>query len=85
MSSSGSQGFLGRNTRRCVHNAKSIISGGISVYRSEGITLLVAYDSLDKVLGLHNFYFWTDLWASLFEIARALRSVGQSRTDIYSQ
>lgn len=33
--------------------------------------------SLDKVLGVHNFYFWPDPRASLCDIARALRPGGR--------
>lgn len=55
------------------HNAKAIAAGLISLYHGDGVTLPVADHSLDKVLGVHNFYFWPDPRASLCDIARALR------------
>ncbi|MGV7795926.1 class I SAM-dependent methyltransferase, partial [Mycobacterium kansasii] len=59
------------------HNAKAIAAGLISLYQSDGITLPVADRSLDKVLSVHNFYFWPDPRASLADIARVLRPGGR--------
>lgn len=59
------------------HNAKAIAAGLISLYHGDGVTLPVADHSLDKVLGVHNFYFWPDPRASLCDIARALRPGGR--------
>ncbi|MGV7852903.1 class I SAM-dependent methyltransferase, partial [Mycobacterium kansasii] len=57
--------------------AKAIAAGLISLYQSDGITLPVADRSLDKVLSVHNFYFWPDPRASLADIARVLRPGGR--------
>jgi SAM-dependent methyltransferase len=59
------------------NNAKSIAAGTISLHRGDGTTLPVADHSLDKVLSVHNFYFWPDPRASLSDIARALRPGGR--------
>lgn len=58
-------------------NAKSIAAGFISLHSGDGISLPADDGSLDKVLSVHNFYFWPDPRASLSEIARALRPGGR--------
>ncbi|BBX75249.1 class I SAM-dependent methyltransferase [Mycobacterium shinjukuense] len=59
------------------YNAKSIAAGLISLRRGDGIRLPIADHSLDKVLSVHNFYFWPDPRTSLHDIARALRPGGR--------
>ncbi len=59
------------------NNAKFIAAGCISLCRGDGTTLPVADNSLDKVLSVHNFYFWPDPRASLSDIARTLRPGGR--------
>jgi SAM-dependent methyltransferase len=59
------------------NNAKSIAAGIVSLNHGDGITLPVADHSLDKVLSVHNFYFWPDPRATLTDIARALRPGGR--------
>jgi SAM-dependent methyltransferase len=58
-------------------NTKAIAAGRISLHHGDGTTLPVPDDSLDKVLSVHNFYFWPDPRATLAEIARALRPGGR--------
>lgn len=58
-------------------NAKPIAAGTITLHHGDGIALPVADASLDKVLSVHNFYFWPDPRASLSDIARSLRPGGR--------
>lgn len=59
------------------NNANFIAAGIVSLHRGDGTTLPVADHSLDRVLSVHNFYFWPDPRASLSDIARALRPGGR--------
>ncbi|MCV7149548.1 class I SAM-dependent methyltransferase [Mycobacterium riyadhense] len=58
-------------------NAKYIATGLISLYRGDGTTLPIADRSVDKVISVHNFYFWPDPSASLSDIHRTLRPGGR--------
>jgi SAM-dependent methyltransferase len=58
-------------------NAEAIAAGDISLHHGNGTTLPAPDDSLDKVLSVHNFYFWPDARATLADIARALRPGGR--------
>lgn len=61
-------------TRR---NVGPIAAGHIALHRGNGSTLPLPTDSLDAVLAVHNFYFWSDPPATLGDIARTLRPGGR--------
>lgn len=58
-------------------NAEPIATGHMTLHHGDGITLPLPTDSLDAVLSVHNFYFWSDPSATLADIARTLRPGGR--------
>lgn len=58
-------------------NAEPIADGKMTLHQGDGTTLPTPDDSLDAVLSVHNFYFWTDPRATLADIARTLRAGGR--------
>jgi arsenite methyltransferase len=58
-------------------NASHVASGRVTLHQGDGITLPVADDSVDAVIGVHTIYFWPDPATTLAEVARALRPRGR--------